>query len=278
MSIPNRRYRPKHIFIGNVPIEIHATYLIYNIKFQTLLSVGGRNHNATDWTRMASTNSSIDSFIANSMKYIREHKFDGIDLDWHFPAFCESPDRCSPADDASRFKVLVEKFREAIDSENVPRENKFIISSSAGHKKNQILQTQSKSMEFPTTNSFTTRATSVKSNNITTTPFVAQKPDLKVKIWSPIVAVILFASIVVAIIFCFKRRKSNTTNDHQTKNQDNDVTVYEEYENYGSVNYDGNTTGITHEDSCYSQIYTEYDNVYAEYQEHYAEYKKSKKS
>ena len=120
-------------------------YCTINLKddfeLKTLLSVGGRNHDSADWTRMVSTNSSIDSFVNQSMSYIRENKFDGIDIDWQFPAFCENVDACSPVSDAARFKVLLEKFRAAIGSENVPSANKMIISSSAGHRKNQIYKT-----------------------------------------------------------------------------------------------------------------------------------------
>ena len=68
---------------------------------------------------MVSTNSSIDSFVNHSMIYIRENEFDGIDIDWQFPAFCEDKVKCSPVSDAARFKVLLEKFRAAIESENV---------------------------------------------------------------------------------------------------------------------------------------------------------------
>ena len=76
------------------PMEKNSSQRFSNeFEFKTLLSVGGRNHNSTDWTRMVSTDANIDSFVQNSTSYIRKHNFDGIDIDWQFPAFCESEDR-----------------------------------------------------------------------------------------------------------------------------------------------------------------------------------------
>ena len=180
--------------------------------------MGGRNHNAADWTRMTSKNASIDSFIANSMEYIRTHRFDGIDLDWNFPAFCEGPDRCSPPRDALRFKILLERFRAAIESENVPLAKKFIISSSAGPKQNQIYGTTASTTTPPATTTTKLAATAISSvttalangihisTNITETP--DQMTDLKIEIWSPIVAVVALALIIFLIVYSPKRKNA----------------------------------------------------------------------
>ena len=230
---------------------------------------------------MASTNATIDSFIANSMEYIRTHGFDGIDLDWNFPGFCEGLDRCSPPSDALRFKILLKRFREAIESENVPFAKKFIISSSAGPKQNQIYGTTTSTTKSPAaTTTTTTAATSISpvasalvnethiSTNITVTP--DQMTDLKIEIWSPIIAVIVLALIVFLIVYCVKRKNAKITDDSGTQNPDHD---FEEYENYGS----DNSNNTTRKASYYSQ-YTSYDGVYEEYKQNvYAEYKKPKK-
>ena len=155
---------------------------------------------------MVSTNSSIDSFVSNSMRYIRKYKFDGIDIDWEFPAFCENRDNCSPASDVARFKVLLEKFRAAIDSENVSSADKMIISSSAGHRKNQIYGTHTS----------TTTST-----------------DLKVEIWAPILAIILLV-VIILTGWRIKRMRSNTAvnrlrSDRQARDPDDAC-----YERYGS--------------------------------------------
>ena len=227
---------------------------------------------------MVSTNSSIDIFISNSMKYIRENQFDGIDLDWQFPAFCESSNRCSPATDAARFKILVEKFRDAIESENLPPESKFIISSSAGHKSNQIYPSKDRTTGSPTTTnsivstSFELMESASSSLSLNTSNISAnsdEKIDLKIEFWSPILAVVL-AIIVSVVIYRIKRKNAKTDDDCETKNPAHDETIYEEYERQDSE-YDGDQP--RRGESYYSQIYTAYDDNYAEYEEHYADYK-----
>ena len=136
---------------------------------------------------MVSTNSSIDSFVYHSMIYIRENKFDGIDIDWQFPAFCEDVNKCSPVSDAARFKVLLEKFRAAIESENVTSADKMIFSSSAGHRKNQIYRI----------------STSTTTSTSTSTP-----ADLKVEIWAPILGFILLV-VIFLTIWRIKRMRAN---------------------------------------------------------------------
>ena len=44
---------------------------------------------------MVADDGGIDSFVRNSMKYVRQNGFDGIDLDWEYPAYCPSPERLS---------------------------------------------------------------------------------------------------------------------------------------------------------------------------------------
>ena len=103
-----------------------------------MISVGGANHNATNWTRMAADDSNIESFVRNSMKYARDNGFDGIDLNWQFPAYCPWEGRCSPKNDAERFRILCEKFRAEIDIEDVSPDRKIILSAAVGVGQNKI--------------------------------------------------------------------------------------------------------------------------------------------
>ena len=106
--------------------------------FKTFISVGGWSHNLTDWSRMVSNDSGIDSFINNSMIYARENGFDGIDLDWEYPGYCKWADSCSVESDVSRFQVLLERFRDAIEAEEVNATDKMLLSAAVGISKNKI--------------------------------------------------------------------------------------------------------------------------------------------
>ena len=223
-------------------IQIYLFIICFNNHngFQTLLSVGGRNHGSTEWTRMVSSNSSIDSFVNNSMGYIRKHKFDGIDIDWEFPAFCENRENCSPASDAARFKVLLEKFRAAVESENVSPANKMLISSSAGHKKNQIYGTN-------------------------TGPSTTTSTDLRAEIWAPILAVILLV-VIILTVWRIKRMRANIAvnrlrSDRKAQNPDDTF-----YERYGSSDDCKNTAkrGESYYKEFYSSVYGNKGNQYTE--------------
>jgi chitinase len=89
-----------------------------NPKLRTLLSVGGWSHTdppmAWLFTTMAETQSSRAEFIGNSLKYIRDNGFDGIDIDWEYPA---DPTRGGRSFDKRNFTLLMKEFREAIAAE-----------------------------------------------------------------------------------------------------------------------------------------------------------------
>ena len=103
-----------------------------------MISVGGANHNSTDWSRMVADDTGIDSFVRNSMKYVRQHGFDGIDLDWEYSAFCPSQRRCSPESDAVRFRLLCEKFRTEIDIEDVSPDRKMLFTGAVSVGKDKV--------------------------------------------------------------------------------------------------------------------------------------------
>ena len=97
---------------------------------------------------MASNDSGIDSFVRNSMKYARDHGFDGIDLNWQYPAYCPWEGRCSPEGDAERFRVLCEKFRTEIDNEDVSPDRKMLLSAAAGVGQNKIYQDENSTIQL----------------------------------------------------------------------------------------------------------------------------------
>ena len=229
---------------------------------------------------MVATDATIDSFVQNSMAFIRKNNFDGIDICGDFQAFCDTPEQCSLP---SRFKVLLEKFRSAIESENVLPADKMIISSTAGHRKSQIYKANDDTTitSTATLNSITTSAllqdpaattsneTAFFGSHSTEISVVPKKAsDLKIEIWAPVLAVIFLAGLTALIIWRVKRANAKVTknsvrSDRNARDQNSDDT---DYENYGSqytpyTAYDG---------------YEVYDG-YEEYGEPNTEHKKPEK-
>lgn len=86
---------------------------------KTELSIGGWSHNEgpeMSWlfTTMAEKPESRAEFIKASIDYVRAHDFDGIDIDWEYPA---DPTRGGRSVDTVNFTALLKEFRSAIDAE-----------------------------------------------------------------------------------------------------------------------------------------------------------------
>jgi len=69
---------------------------------KTLLAVGGWNFGVARMTSMLRDTPSRSEFIRTSIEFLRRRQFDGLDLDFEYPA-----SRGSPPEDKQRFAQLV---------------------------------------------------------------------------------------------------------------------------------------------------------------------------
>ena len=85
---------------------------------KTSLSIGGWSHNEGDmawlFTTMAEKPETRGDFIKSTIAFVRNNGFDGIDIDWEYPA---DPTRGGRSIDTNNFTALLNEFRTAIDAE-----------------------------------------------------------------------------------------------------------------------------------------------------------------
>ena len=90
-----------------------------NPKLKTFLAVGGWgfNEKPTDWifSAMVEKKERRGHFIRQSISFLREHGFDGIDIDWEFPGVSERGGR--PLD-KENFTALLREFRAQMQEES----------------------------------------------------------------------------------------------------------------------------------------------------------------
>lgn len=78
-----------------------------NPNLKTLIAIGGWNEGAEKYSKMASNKTTRAAFITSVVDFLQKHKFDGLDLDWEYPA---SQDRGGKPEDKKNFVDLVKEL------------------------------------------------------------------------------------------------------------------------------------------------------------------------
>lgn len=79
-----------------------------NRRLKTLLSLGGATVNSTQFRLVFESDRIRREFIRTTIKYLRKHHFDGLDLDWEYP---------ETANDRQLFSSMIRDYRLAFQQE-----------------------------------------------------------------------------------------------------------------------------------------------------------------
>uniref|UniRef100_A0A8D8USC8 Probable chitinase 3 n=1 Tax=Cacopsylla melanoneura TaxID=428564 RepID=A0A8D8USC8_9HEMI len=79
-----------------------------NPKLKTLLAIGGWSFGTQKFKEMSKTRYSRQTFIYSAVPYLRQRNFDGLDIDWEYPA---------GTDDKKNYVLLLKELREAFEAE-----------------------------------------------------------------------------------------------------------------------------------------------------------------
>ncbi|CAD0201142.1 unnamed protein product [Chrysodeixis includens] len=85
----------------------------YNKNLKTLLAIGGWNEGSTRFSPMVGSRERRKEFVRNAIKFLRQNRFDGLDLDWEYPAFRDG----GKPKDRENYAKLVKELREEFDRE-----------------------------------------------------------------------------------------------------------------------------------------------------------------
>jgi len=78
---------------------------LQNPDLKISLAIGGWTHGVDKFTQLVDNTADMNTFAGNVITYLRNINFDGLDLDWEYPAH-----RGSPPEDRERFTELCQVY------------------------------------------------------------------------------------------------------------------------------------------------------------------------
>lgn len=86
----------------------------YNKDLKTMLAIGGWNEGSARFSPLVADADRRKEFVRNALRFLRQNHFDGLDLDWEYPAFRDG----GKARDRDNYALLVKELREEFDRES----------------------------------------------------------------------------------------------------------------------------------------------------------------
>ncbi|KAL1517942.1 hypothetical protein ABEB36_001638 [Hypothenemus hampei] len=86
----------------------------YNKNLKTLIAIGGWNEGSSRFSPMVASPERRKELVKNTIKFLRQNHFDGLDLDWEYPTFRDG----GKPRDRDNYAQLVQELREEFDRES----------------------------------------------------------------------------------------------------------------------------------------------------------------
>lgn len=108
---------------------------------QTLVSVGGWTWSGR-FSDVALTEKSRAKFADSAVKFIREHGFDGVDLDWEYPVEAGLESNVRRAEDKGNFTLLLKQIREKLDAAGKEDGKHYLLTIASGANPKYVVNTE----------------------------------------------------------------------------------------------------------------------------------------
>ncbi|KAK0178898.1 hypothetical protein PV327_007739 [Microctonus hyperodae] len=86
----------------------------YNKKLKTMLAIGGWNEGSTRFSPLVADPERREELVKNTIKFLRQNHFDGLDLDWEYPAFRDG----GKPRDRDNYADFVQELRDEFERES----------------------------------------------------------------------------------------------------------------------------------------------------------------
>jgi len=93
-------------------LDLLVAQKLQHPNLKVMIACGGWG--ADGFSDMASSEENRQKFVESAIKFVKEHKLDGIDIDWEYPGIPAAGTKASP-NDKKNFTLLMKSLRENLD-------------------------------------------------------------------------------------------------------------------------------------------------------------------
>ncbi|KAL0272491.1 UNVERIFIED_CONTAM: hypothetical protein PYX00_005436 [Menopon gallinae] len=86
----------------------------YNKNLKTMVAIGGWNEGSARFSPLVADPERRKELVKNTVRFLRQNHFDGLDLDWEYPSFRDG----GKPRDRENYATLVQEFREEFNRES----------------------------------------------------------------------------------------------------------------------------------------------------------------
>jgi chitinase len=102
-----------------------------NSRLKTLIAVGGWA-GSKHFSDIAATADARKRFADSAVAFLRDHGFDGIDLDWEYPVAGGKEDNTRRPEDRENFTLLLQALRAALNTAGEADGKRYVLTIAAG--------------------------------------------------------------------------------------------------------------------------------------------------